>query len=69
MEHNTISDDTYGVWLTPATVIAPHLGRNRYSVSTPVFYEVRSRTQRDPGAKRPRPEAGEPGRGRVLLTP
>ena len=38
VEHNTISDDTYGVWLTPATVIAPHLGRNQYSVSTPVFY-------------------------------
>jgi nitrous oxidase accessory protein NosD len=37
VEHNSISDDTYGVWLTPATVIAPHLGRNHYSVTTPVF--------------------------------
>jgi Right handed beta helix region/Periplasmic copper-binding protein (NosD) len=37
VENNRISDDTYGVWLTPATVIAPHLGRNHYSVTTPVF--------------------------------
>ncbi len=34
---NTISDDTYGVWLTPATVRATGLHTNHFSVTTPVF--------------------------------
>jgi hypothetical protein len=35
--HNKISDDTYGVWYTPATVKAAQLHSNHFSVTTPVF--------------------------------
>ena len=36
--HNTIFDDTYGVWLTPSTVSASGLGTNHFiGVTTPVF--------------------------------
>jgi parallel beta-helix repeat protein len=37
VSHNTISDDTYGVWLTPATVKATQLHSNHFSVTTRVF--------------------------------
>jgi Right handed beta helix region/Protein of unknown function (DUF1565) len=36
--HNTIYDNTYGVWLTPSTVIASGLGTNHiFGATTPVF--------------------------------
>jgi hypothetical protein len=36
--HNTIFDNTYGVWLTPSTVNASGLGTNHFiGVTTPVF--------------------------------
>ncbi|HVC69973.1 MAG TPA: NosD domain-containing protein [Acidimicrobiales bacterium] len=37
VSHNTISDNTYGVWMTPATVKAKGLKSNHFSVTTPVF--------------------------------
>ncbi len=37
VSHNTIFDDTYGVWLTPSTVSATGLVTNSYSVTKPVF--------------------------------
>jgi parallel beta-helix repeat protein len=40
VSHNTISDNTYGVWLTPNTVKATHLKSNHFAVTTPVFDAV-----------------------------
>jgi parallel beta-helix repeat protein len=40
VSHNTISDDTYGVWMTPNTVKASGLKSNHFAVTTPVFKAV-----------------------------
>lgn len=38
--HNTISDNTYGIWLTPNTVKIKGIKSNHFSVTTPLFLAV-----------------------------
>jgi parallel beta-helix repeat protein len=40
VSHNTISDNTYGIWLTPNTVKIKGIRSNHFSVTTPLFLAV-----------------------------
>jgi nitrous oxidase accessory protein NosD len=40
VSHNTISDNTYGIWLTPNTVKIAGIKSNHFSVTTPLFLAV-----------------------------